>query len=123
MNRLQRRHLLLVGAGAAFGAQSQSEASNEITLTVAGSRITLQWEEAFPASLHAAMRTWVLTAADTVVGYLGRFPVSQVVLRVRGVPGAGVKGGSTFADPEPSVRLRLGWATQPAQFADDCVPA
>ena len=129
MKRLQRRHLLLASAGAAIGAhaqsqpqsQPQSQAPNEITLEAAGSRITLQWEEAFPASLHAALRAWVQTAADTVVGYLGRFPVPQVVLLVRGVPGAGVKGGTTFADPEPFVRLRLGLATQPAQFADDWV--
>ena len=131
MNGIQRRHLLLAATVAAVGVQSQAQAQaqtqtqtqtpNEATLEVAGSRITLQWEDSFPPALHSALRAWVQTAADTVVGYLGRFPVPRVDLLVRAVQGAGVKGGTTFAEPQPFVRLRLGVATQASQFTDDWV--
>ena len=117
--RPPRRRLLVAAACgiAPFSLRAQTEPGVEI----GGGRIALRFEDDVPAALHGAVQRWVQVAARAVAGYLGRFPVARLELHVRGVDGAGVMGGTTFADPEPTVRVRLGRATRAAQFDADWV--
>jgi hypothetical protein len=91
------------------------------TLVIAGSRIELQFQEGFDASLRLRARRWVEQSAQAIVGYLGRFPQPQVELLLLPFDGAGVRGGTTFGVPSPYVRLRLGTETTAEQFHDDWV--
>lgn len=90
-------------------------------LAVAGSRLELQFDGRFDAALRLRARAWAEAAAGAVAGYLGRFPLPAVEVLLQAVPGAGVRGGTTFGEPEPYVRLRLGLETRADQFADDWV--
>ena len=114
---MQRRHLLLAPLGAALPAAAQVERS----LDVAGARITLLAEPGFDAGQLEAIETWVRRGALAVAGYLGRFPLQRCELLLQRVPGAGVKGGTTFGEPEPYVRLRLGQDSRAEHLADDWV--
>lgn len=117
---IHRRDIVGLAAVCA-GAPCSVLAQSQSTVGIGGSRIALQFEDGFSPPLEAAARDWVRVAAGAVAGYLGRFPVPALELLVRGVPGAGVKGGTTFAEPEPFIRIRLGWDTVAAQFSDDWV--
>ena len=101
--------------------RARSQAANA-TVEVDGSRIELQFDDDLDAvELQTAVRDWALRAAQTVSLFLGHFPLPHVELLLQAVDGAGVKGGTTFGEPEPYLRLRLGRATQPRHLADDWV--
>lgn len=117
---MTRRRVLLALPLAAWAGSARSEAVVQV-LHVAGSRIELQFDEALPAALHADARAWVERAAAAVAGWLGRFPVPELELLLQAVEGAGVKSGTTFAEPAPYVRIKLGRDSRTAQFADDWV--
>ena len=90
-------------------------------LRIGGARLELQFEEGFDAGLRARALTWVQQAAAAITAYFGRFPVADVELLMLPAPGAGVRGGTTFGEPSPYVRLRVGVATTAQQFHDDWV--
>ena len=107
---------LLAGAAPPVRAQALEQ-----TLTVAGSRIELQFDDGFAPALQAAARPWAEGAAAAVADWLGRFPLPETELLLQAVDGAGVKGGTTFGEPAPYVRIRLGRDTLPAQLDADRV--
>jgi hypothetical protein len=86
-----------------------------------GARLELQFGPGFDAALRTRARAWVQAAAAAITAYLGRFPVADVELLMLPAPGAGVRGGTTFGEPSPYVRLRVGVATTAEQFRDDWV--
>lgn len=93
----------------------------EVTLTVPGGRLELQLDDELPAALHADAAAWVSRSARAVARWLGRFPVRQTEVLLQAVDGAGVQGGTTFAEPEPYVRIRLGRETRAVHLAGDGV--
>jgi hypothetical protein len=116
----RRRRIVLAAAGA-FAAPLL-RAQTEERIEIAGSRILLQLDEALPAALLPTLRPWVRAAAEAVVGYLGRFPVPQVeLLLVPGHAATGVQGGTTYAEPEPFMRVRIGRDTRAADLVHDWV--
>jgi hypothetical protein len=116
---LLRRHLLL--AGAASLGSANARAQDAMQVLVAGSRIRLVVEPGFSAQQLLDIQRWVQQAALSVAGYLGRLPLPQFELTLQRVAGAGVKGGTTFAEPEPYIRVRLGQDSSALQLADDWV--
>lgn len=119
-----RRRAALAALPLLAGAVPPSHAQAlEQTLTVAGSRIELQFDDGFPPALQVAARAWVERGAAAVAAWLGRFPLAETELLLQAVDGAGVKGGTTFGEPAPYVRIRLGRDTQAAQLDDDWVLA
>ena len=123
MNQPRRRDLLLaaLAALAALGHDANSQAPTEEILIVAGCSITLIVEPGFDKTQLDAIRTWVRSAAGAVAGYLGRFPLAQFELLLQRVPGAGVKGGTTFGEPAPYVRVRMGQDSRALHLSDDWV--
>lgn len=91
------------------------------TLDIAGARIDLQLAPGLQAGLRAEALAWVQRSAAAVVGYFGRFPVPQTELLIVPVDGAGVKGGTAYAEPSLLLRLRLGRDTTAAQLRDDWI--
>jgi hypothetical protein len=90
-------------------------------LRMGGARLELQFDPGFDAAFRRRARTWVQQAAAAITAYLGRFPVADVELLMIPAPGAGVRGGTTFGEPSPYVRVRLGVDTTAQQFHDDWV--
>jgi len=84
-------------------------------------RLELQFAAGFDARLRSEAREWVRAAASAVAGYFGRFPVEQLQVRLLPVAGAGVRGGMTFAEPVPNLRVRVGRASRRADFRADWV--
>ena len=91
------------------------------TLHLAGAQLEVQFAPGLDQRLRRQALAWVRRSAQTVAGYLGRFPVAQVELLVVPVDGAGVRAGTTFGEPELSIRLRLGRSTRQAQLRDDWI--
>lgn len=121
----RRRWLLALAATALpAGVRAQDAAAAQpdiVPLQVAGSRLELQFGPGFDAGLRLRAGHWVQRAAAAVVGYFGRFPLAEVELLILPTEGAGVQGGTTFGEPEPYVRLRVGRDTSAAQFEHDWV--
>ena len=114
----RRAALVALAALAPGWARPQSL---EVTLSVPGGRLDLQLDDELPPALHADARAWVMRSARAVARWLGRFPVARAEVLLQAVDGAGVKGGTTFAEPAPYVRIRLGRDTRAAHLADDGV--
>lgn len=64
---------------------------------------------------------WVRRSADIVAAYYGGFPSTQLRLRLRPEPGAGVQGGKTFAAHGAFIEVRLGRQVSTAQLSADWV--
>lgn len=114
----------LAGGGgvAAFGARAADVDAPSIEwLQVGPSRLELQFGGDFGHRTRADARAWVQAGAAAIAAYFGRFPVPACELLLVPVAGAGVRGGTTYAEPTLLVRLRVGRDTTAAQFADDWV--
>jgi hypothetical protein len=119
--RSRRTVLRWLGAAAAWPAAAAADKPVIDELRAGGARLELQFAEGFDAALRARARAWVQAAAAIISAYLGRFPVPDVELLMIPAPGAGVRGGTTFGEPAPYVRLRVGVDTTARQFHDDWV--
>jgi hypothetical protein len=115
---MQRRPLL-VATVLALALPARGQTIREVQ--VGGSRIELQFDDGFDAALVRDALVWVQRAASAVALYLGRLPLPAFDLVLQAVDGAGVKGGTAFAEPEPFLRIRLGRETRAAQFAGDWI--
>ena len=86
-----------------------------------GAQLELQFAPRFDSALRDRARVWVLRSAQAVASYFGRFPVPHAELLLVPVAGAGVAGGTSYGEPSPLVRVRVGRDTDAAQFLDDWV--
>lgn len=119
---LQRRALLLLGAGWAVGARAADDEQPVVVMQpVPGGEIEVQFVPGFDAALRERTLPWVRSAADAVAGYLGRFPVPQSELLLLPVDGDGVVSGVSFGEPSPLIRIRLGREVSDAQLRDDWI--
>ena len=118
---LQRRHLLLAGLSPVLCLAPEANAQDDVHVEVAGSRIQLVIEPGFSTQQLQDIEHWVRQAALSVAGYLGRLPLPRFELLLQRVAGAGVKGGTTFGEPEPYIRVRIGQDSSAAQLANDWV--
>lgn len=87
-----------------------------------GARIVTVFEAGDYAVGTPALCAWMARAALAVSGYYGRFPVSQMRLVLRPVDGSGVRGGTTYGNPEdeqPLIVIPLGRGVTAAQLVDD----
>ena len=102
--RLQRRALLLAGAGWAVGARATDDEQPVVVMQpVTGGEIEVQFVPGFDAALRERALRWVRNGADAVAGYLGRFPVPQTELLLLPVDGDGVVSGVSFGVPSPLI--------------------
>lgn len=116
------RRRLIAGGLLGWASSTRAEIVHIVSLATAdGSRLELQFGERFDEASRAAARDAVERAATAVLGYFGRFPRRDVEILFVAVDGAGIRGGATFPNPEPYVRLRLGVETRAADLADDWV--
>jgi len=113
-----RAHLLLLAAATLAAA-----ASADVPRVLAVDGVRLQVESTggdFDAG-PAAIDTWLRRSAAIVAAYYGTFPAPAVTIELRAEPGSGVQGGSTYADPDALIRVRVGRAVTAAQLESDWV--
>ena len=103
-----------------FAASGAGAAVASMELTVEGSRVHLELDPAAFAD-SAQVLAWVRRSADIVARYYGRFPAREVTIRLVAVPGEGVHGGRTWANPDALIRVQLGREATEAQLRNDWV--
>jgi len=91
------------------------------SLVFGASDVELQFAPGLSAAVRVQARAWVERSAAAVIAYLGRFPVAHAELLVIPFDGAGVRGGVSFGEPAPRVRVRVGRESGPAHFRGDWV--
>ena len=91
------------------------------TITLGEAQLELQFAPGFDAAAHSEARSWVRRSAQAVAGYLGRFPVKRVTILLIPQPGTGIAGGTTYNEPELSIRVRVGRDTAHADYLEDWV--
>jgi hypothetical protein len=109
---------LLVATAAALAGPARADVAD---VSVAGARVRVEFQPSAFADNGAAVLAWVRRSAQIVRGYYGRFPASALALRIVAETGDGVQGGTTYANPEAYIRVRLGRAVTAAQLTADWV--
>jgi hypothetical protein len=101
-------------------AYAQAAPSERHDLTVGSSPLSL-WvpPQQFPSDTLVV--DWARRSAEIVAHYYGAFPVSALRIVVVPVDGARVQGGSTFGQPAPLIRIRVGRAVEAAELRNDWV--
>ncbi|HUL18999.1 MAG TPA: hypothetical protein VLV29_06995 [Steroidobacteraceae bacterium] len=119
MPESRRAAALTVLAGALVCSAAAGAAP--VQLVAAGATIEIE-APAVPFT-HGAetIREWVQRSAEIVAAYYGRFPVPRLRLTLRSLPGEGVHGGQTFADPDAYIRVGVGREVTGAQLVADWV--
>ncbi|MGC1458354.1 MAG: hypothetical protein WA825_08775 [Steroidobacteraceae bacterium] len=69
----------------------------------------------------ALLAEWAQRSARIVANYYGQFPVPGVRIVLIPVDGARVAGGTTFGQPAPMIRLRVGTSVDAAALENDWV--
>lgn len=111
--------LLTLTLFASHSAHGQS-ASARHEMTVDHSKLVL-WIPPQQFGSDALLHEWVRRSADIVAHYYGRFPDPEVRIVVIPVDGKRVTGGTTFGQPAPLIRLRVGRQVAAADLLDDWV--
>lgn len=68
-----------------------------------------------------ALLEWVRRSAGIVAAYYGGFPTQRATIELRPGSGAGVQGGSTYANPDALIRVRVGREVTATQLESDWV--
>jgi hypothetical protein len=110
--------VLLAAAGPLTWRSARADTTD---LEVAGARVRVDFQPAAFADNGAEVLAWVRRSAQIVRGYYGRFPHSPLTLRVVAESGDGVQGGTTYANPDAYIRVRLGREVTAAQLKADWV--
>jgi hypothetical protein len=123
-HRCSRRAWLAAAASLiAPGVCADDEQPVIVTQPVPGAQIELQFTPGFDEAQRERARQWVVTSAEAVAGYFGRFPVPLLELLLQGTDGSGVVSGATFGEPSLHTRVRFGRNTSAAEYRADWVLA
>jgi len=106
------------GTALASGAASARAASE---LTVDGARLRVELDSDDFNAGSDALLSWVRRSAGIVAAYYGGFPTPRATIELRSGPGTGVQGGSTYANPDALIRVRVGREVTEAQLESDWV--
>lgn len=89
------------------------------TLLIAGSKIDVVVESGELKVTQPELLRWVQNAAEAVATYYGRYPLSQVQLRIIPANGNGVRHGQTFGYDGGLIKIRVGDKTAASELATD----
>ncbi|HEV8019014.1 MAG TPA: hypothetical protein VGP32_10690 [Steroidobacteraceae bacterium] len=103
---------------ASLAPAAESPATAE--LSVAGAALEVETRGEFGRGTEALL-AWVRRSADIVARYYGRFPARSLRVRIQVEPGDGVHGGTTYANPNAFIRVRVGREVTDAQLLADWV--
>jgi len=110
--------ILPLAAPPAARAQPVSPEARE--LQVANAKLALLIPpQQFPSEV--LLTDWAQRSATIVAHYFGQFPVSAVRIVLIPVAGSRVAGGTTFGQPAPMIRVRIGTQVDAAALLNDWV--
>jgi hypothetical protein len=116
----RRAALRSLACALALGGFTRARADKP-NLSVEGTAVHLDVNARDFAGGAALIAEWLSRSANIVARYYGRFPVKELWLRIRSMPGTGVQGGRTFADPDARIEVRVGREVTAAQLTNDWV--
>ncbi|MEP7243252.1 MAG: hypothetical protein ABI885_06150 [Gammaproteobacteria bacterium] len=90
------------------------------SLSVAGATFNIDVDTALQES-NQELREWVARSAGIVSAYYGRFPASEVDVRMKGSAGRGVQGGETTNWSGAAISLRVGSSATRRELTSDWV--
>jgi hypothetical protein len=90
-------------------------------VAVPGGTITVELATDSPALDRSALLDWVRNSARAVAAFYGHFPIAETRLVVALKGGRGVSGGRTWAEGGGLIRIRVGEASTPEDYANDWV--
>lgn len=109
-------------AGCARGLDANApRASATRDLSVDGVKLHVDLGDAGFSAGSETLFTWVQRSARIVAAYYDAFPVSEATIEVRPREGSGVQGGSTYANPDALIRIRVGREVTDGQLRNDWV--
>ena len=124
------RRVLLVAAAAgacllactqAPGAGAPASAAEVRELSVGSAQLRVDLGSGDYQAGNEVLINWVRRSADIVSAFYGSFPTPRTTVELRTMPGAGVQGGSTYANPDALIRVRVGREVSEAQLLSDWV--
>ena len=118
-------HVSLLAAALAAGApactQSPGTALAATDLEVDGVRLHVDLGAHDFAAGDAVLLGWLERSAGIVAAFYRGFPTPRATIELRPMPGAGVQGGTTYANPDAFIRVRVGREVTEAQLRSDWV--
>jgi hypothetical protein len=101
-------------------AESPRSPPAPAALNVAGAALEVEVHGEFGRGSDALL-VWVRRSTDIVARYYARFPARSLRIRIEIEPGDGVQGGTTYANPDAFIRVRVGREVSDGQLLGDWV--
>lgn len=89
------------------------------TILIGGSRLDIVVEKGQLDVNKDGLLDWVRSAAESVAGYYGHFPLPHALIRITPGQGKGVGHGMTFGESGGLVTIQVGAETARAGFSSD----
>ena len=104
--------LVLIAGSACADTHRLNVGGGEVVVTIEPGRLDVS---------TAQVLRWVEESAQAVAGYLGRFPVKQVLINISTDGEKGPHNGETHCGEPPLIWITLGMTTTPADLRTDDV--
>ena len=90
------------------------------SIEVGGGTLHVNLDSDLPQATQDQLMSWVHAAADSVVAYYGKFPLTNAYLNIRSFAGTGIHNGHTFGVENGGlIRLSVGTQTPAVEFKKD----
>jgi hypothetical protein len=104
-----------------WGCASSAHASTAQTFDADGVHVSLEFVDSDFANGTEPLVVWIKRSLGIVAGYYGRFPVTELRIRVSSTSGGGVRHGTTFGTPGALIRITVGSEVTPEELFNDWV--
>jgi hypothetical protein len=108
-------------AVAAAAAVNRCPEPSSAVIQVRSSTLCVSIDDAAQAPAPRLLQQWIERSARIVADYYAEFPAPRVLLRIRGAPGTGVRGGRTTNESELVIQVNVGQETSAAELTGDWV--
>jgi hypothetical protein len=103
------------------GFSSTALASTSQILDIDGVRVAVEFVDSDFSNGTAPLIAWIKRSLGIVAAYYGRFPVSELRIRVSSASGGGVRHGTTFGAHGALIRLTVGREVTQTELFNDWV--
>lgn len=104
-----------------FAQSAATQGDGAFALEVPGGRINVTFAPREFELNPVEIRSWIITSANAIVAYYGRFPVSELRVVIVPAVGSGIKSGTSYGYRGAAIKVSLGRSTRRDQLRDDWV--